>query len=926
MNKLFIYSNHLYFNDYVLGITKRNPVSQSPNVTPGHVKQSINRSHLNKNMKNNSFTIWTEIANFSRLFLYARRLVGIFCFFFFLTPDAIGQGSLQDRKVSLQLTGVPIADVLRALEDKTGASFSYSNTNLETSRIVSIDFRDLSLRNALKELLGSSFGEIVVKGNVISIQASGSVKGSVKTSDGKPASFATIVVSGHIRKGNQSDAEGLFAFENLPAGKYTITASLVGYESQHLEIEVTSKQTREIQLVLSPSGALSEVVITASRVAESIDKIPSSVTILNAAQIEQQTNINNSISEILGFTVPGLGPSTNKATNSGQTLRGRSVLVLIDGIPQSTPLMNGNRDIRSLDPAIIERVEIIKGATSIYGNGSGGGIINYITKSPDTRKKIAGQTTLGGNGHPLHFNNSQGYRFSQMLHGTLDKFSYAVSGTYNYTGVFKDAEGNVLAQEDGLTQSHATNIFAKASYRISPSSDFTVSYSFFRSLQETDYVNVPGVYGEKPAIGVKGTNPGAPAGTPQNHNILATYRQSSLPLNSSLEIAGYFHRFLSTNRYVERASGWYGPGQTQISSRKKGIRLNFNTPWKTGILDGHVTYGLDLLGDITHQPLLDGRIYVPDMNMANIAPFIQLKTDLWDYLVLKGGLRYENARVKVADYRTLPTGPDGEGSISVTGGTIDYRATMFNAGLRFTKFGWLNPFVSFSQAFGLNELGRILRAADENTLSMLQTDPIITNNYEAGFNSRFSIVNLTGAFFISTSELGANLVANASGTMLPERAPERVYGYEFTADASVNKALALGFTYAYVEGKSKMEDGSKKYLGYARIAPPKATGYLRYAPIDKLNLQLFWVYTGRRDRFDRLDNGTYRSGEGAVEPIHLFNFNSSYQLNPAFKLSLGVENLFNNAYYTFYSQYSARNERYSMGNGMKANLNLTFSF
>jgi iron complex outermembrane receptor protein len=69
-------------------------------------------------------------------------------------------------------------------------------------------------------------------------------------------------------------------------------------------------------------------------------------------------------------------------------LRGRQVLVLIDGIPQSTPLRNGARDLRVIDPSAIERVEVIKGASAIYGNGADGGIINYITKRNKTDKNI----------------------------------------------------------------------------------------------------------------------------------------------------------------------------------------------------------------------------------------------------------------------------------------------------------------------------------------------------------------------------------------------------------------------------------------------------------------------------------------------------------------------------------------------------------
>lgn len=671
---------------------------------------------------------------------------------------------------------------------------------------------------------------------------------------------------------------------------------------------------------------LAEVVVTASRVKEHIDEVPSSVTVVSAATIEQQLNINNSISEILGFTVPGLGPATNKATNSGQTLRGRSVLVLIDGVPQSTPLMNGNRDIRSLDPAIIERVEVIKGATSIYGNGSGGGIINYITKVPNADRKISGRTTVGAHAHPYSPAHSMGYRFSQSFDGTLDKFSYAVSGTYNSLGVFKDGAGNILAQEDGLSQSASTNVFAKGIYAFTPTARLTAAYSFFRSLQHTDYVNVAGEYGVRPAMGERGDDPGAPTGTPQNHNAYLTYRQEALPFGSSLELTGYFNRFLSTNRYVERANGWYGPGQTHISSKKKGLRLNLHTPWMAKGIKGSATYGLDLLGDVTSQPLLDGRIYIPDMDMRNLAPYVQLKVDLFDHLVVKGGIRHENASVKIADFQTLAKGPDGEGSIAVTGGTIRYNATMFNAGLRYTKYPAFNPFLSFSQAFGLNELGRIVRAADENTLQQLETDPIITNNYEVGVSSRFSVFHLTGAYYVSTSELGANLVANEHGTLLPVRAPERVYGVELTADAQLTRQLAVGATYAYVEGKAENEDGTKTYLGYGRIAPPRTTAYVHVAPTDILDLRLFWIYNGSRDRFNPKPDGTYATNEGPVKAVSLFNFSGMYRLNRALHIGLGVENLFNKDYFPFYSQYSASGERYVMGNGARANLNIYYAF
>jgi iron complex outermembrane receptor protein len=60
---------------------------------------------------------------------------------------------------------------------------------------------------------------------------------------------------------------------------------------------------------------------------------------------------------------------------------------MIDGIPQSSPLRNNDREIRSIDPSVLERIEVVKGATSIYGNGAEGGIINYITQKDNSKNQ-----------------------------------------------------------------------------------------------------------------------------------------------------------------------------------------------------------------------------------------------------------------------------------------------------------------------------------------------------------------------------------------------------------------------------------------------------------------------------------------------------------------------------------------------------------
>lgn len=749
------------------------------------------------------------------------------------------------------------------------------------------------------------------------------VKLLVTDVNAKPIANATISIE--KRQEGSTDTRGIFEFDVNKKSSVVIGISAIGYRNLNLKVDRDTLPGAIRAILIADDRQLDEVVVTAGRKAESISTVPSSVSILNRQEIESQINISTNLSSILGNTIPGLGTSTNKATNSGQTLRGRALLVLIDGIPQSTPLMNGMRDLRSIDPNVIERIEVIKGATSIYGNGSGGGIINYITKKNTESKSLGGHTILGTSFNPLHGNGTLGYRLGQYFSGKSNKVDYTVGGSVDYTGLQRDGEGIPIGQTDGLSNSYQYNAFVKLGYEFSDNSSLTGFYNYYGSTQHAKYISQNGVYGQSPTIGVRGEEPGEPAGTPYNHNAMLTYSKADLFRHSQLDVTAYINSFRSMNRYVAAGTAWYGPGQTKINSNKKGIRVNINSPFLVGRIPMEVTYGLDLLNDVTNQDLTDGRVYIPDMNMVNIAPYAQVKMDFFENLIFKGGLRYENATVRVKDFHTIATGPDGQGSIFVSGGKIPYNATMFNAGLRYNRYEIFNPFVSFSQGFAINELGRILRRADENTIGNLETDPIVTNNYEAGVSSRLGIFNLSAAYYISTSDLGVNLV-DVGGYLMPQREPEEVRGYEVAVDAKLSPIWTIGGSYAYVEGKAKFDDGRKVYLNGSRIAPPKATGYIYYKPTTKLNVQLYWVYTGSRDRFDVNKTGKYNNSEGPIKDVNLFNVSSSYAFNKQWNIGLGIENLLNKTYYPTVSQYRALDADYVRGAGMQASLNLHYKF
>ncbi|WP_287986220.1 TonB-dependent receptor plug domain-containing protein, partial [Sphingomonas sp.] len=127
---------------------------------------------------------------------------------------------------------------------------------------------------------------------------------------------------------------------------------------------------------------LDRVVVSAStsRVPYSDSALPNTITVIDRAALEQQLALTRDLSQVLANLIPAFAPSRQKLTSFGESLRGRQPLYMVDGVPQSTPLRDGSRDAHTIDPAMIERIEVIHGANALQGLGASGGIINIITK------------------------------------------------------------------------------------------------------------------------------------------------------------------------------------------------------------------------------------------------------------------------------------------------------------------------------------------------------------------------------------------------------------------------------------------------------------------------------------------------------------------------------------------------------------------
>ncbi|RXK59902.1 DUF2012 domain-containing protein [Lacibacter luteus] len=765
---------------------------------------------------------------------------------------------------------------------------------------------------------------------LIAFAQTGTIKGTVQTNNKKAAASASVRLKGQ-KKATITDNEGSFVFEQVEAGIYKLEISGVGYQLTEKEVTVAGGETTEVNIeVTELQTQLTEIIVSAGRTKETIDKVPASVSVVGYKTLQQNLTITSNPGDILENRVPGLAPSTGLSSNSGQTLRGRSLLIMVDGVPQSTPLRNGAMDLRALDPAVVERIEVVKGATAIYGNGAAGGLINYFTRAPKTGKLFNSQTSVGSTGSLVNNSNSMGGRLSQMFYGNTGKLSYVLSGVYEQTGEYKDADGDVLPPVYGLGETDSYNAFAKLGYEFSPKHKVQASYNFFSSRQTTNYVTVNGDYktGKKTSA-TEGQSKGVPQGVRGNHNLGVQFSGETGVANTRYDADVYYQ---SVDNIFFFSEAFVGGGISRILSKKTGARLVLNTPLTYNNFDANFTYGLDAQRDVTSQPLVDGRVWVPEMDMFNLAPFVQTKLTFFDKLVLKAGVRYETVNIGVDDYATLPSRNTTTGVVTpamdVKGGTLKYKALVANAGLRYNLSDYFSPFVSFSQGFSVSDIGLVLRSARVNDIAKINTEAVIVNSYETGFTSKIKNIRFEATGYISTSSLGANSVYN-NGAFVVVRAPEFIYGFELAADVQVLKNLQAGVSYSYVEGKlDANNDGDYKgqtdeYLPGQRISPPKIAGHVDYAILPgKLNVLVQYTGIMSRNRFAKNSAGSYDPYKAPVKAYNLFNTSIGYNFNASTSLNLGVENMFNENYFTARSQWGAFNDSYTKGKGASYRLTL----
>lgn len=572
------------------------------------------------------------------------------------------------------------------------------------------------------------------------------------------------------------------------------------------------------QDIAPPDGASSDadeqstIIVTAARTQLPASALPLTVDIIDSEALERQVQISGSTVDAVSALLPSFSPTREKLTGAGESLRGRAPLYAINGIPQSTPVRDGSRDGYTIDPFLIDRVEVIYGSNALQGIGATGGVVNQVTVGAPREDGVSfrtlSQVTL-----PTNFEGEGiGAKTGALVGYRAGPFDASVGATYEKRGAFFDGNDNrigVDGTQGDIQDSDSWSVFARLGYELATGAKLEVVANRFELQGNANYVSVPGDRSAGiPASSIRGVTPGDP---PSNKAEL---------LSASLVDPDLGGGTFVLQGFYSRTNDVYGGGvfgtfqdpaidptgnlfdQSANRSRKLGGKVSYERA-VPGFDDLVLTAGFDALFDRTEQVLVQtDRVWVPQTDFRSLAPFLQGNLALADGLVrLAGGLRFENVQLKVDDFTTLAS----YGPVSVTGGSPSFEDVLWNGGIIVEPIDGLRAYGSYAEGFTIADVGRILRGISQPNIDVddyLSLEPVVSNNRELGLEWDRGALKASASYFWSSSEFGSILVLR-NDVFEVERQPIEIEGFEASLSWQTPvPGLALSGGYANLTGQT----------------------------------------------------------------------------------------------------------------------------
>lgn len=647
---------------------------------------------------------------------------------------------------------------------------------------------------------------------------------------------------------------------------------LAGLVLLSLSIEVSAQNNVAMQ------DSIPEIVVTGTGTEHYLKDAPVQTEVISGKMLEQYAG--RGLEEMLGGLCASLNFSLGDMGSNIQ-LNGMNndyILILINGKRMNGDI-GGQNDLAMINPDNIERIEIVKGASSsLYGSDAIAGVINIITKKNRDPFNVTNKTRVGCNGD-IAQSNSVGIK-----HGKLNSTtSFNIKHTDGWRNT--DKEWHHYDLMDGSvskTVSRSTNytIAENLEYNVNSQLSLTADVSFYQKWIKRPF----GPY-QYNRYDYQYRNQSYAAG--------AKYQlgeRDYLTLDVSYDHYNYYFDYTqieTTDDFDESVPPkrlTYYPGMSILQTSQRKLLALAKGVFHLGeqnILNTGVEYMWDKL-------IAPSRMEGGQASVYTLSAYAQDEWTVVSNLILTGGVRFVHH--KEFGQKLTP-----KVSAMYKWGDFNFRATY--------SYGFKAPTVKeLYYGYITSIMSSKLKAYYGNK----DLKPQTSNYYSAGveYKGKKLSASVTGYYNKIKNMVELTVVPTSPEDKILEveetmkynnLAGARSYGVDVTLDYQILPSLAVGGGYSYVDAKAQYADD------------PTSQDYMKYMPINATSYnsatwKALWSHSWKKYKLGIGVFGNYRStkyyitdGNGA--PYQLWRLNTSHALLKMKKWTLvvdaGIDNIFN---------------------------------
>ncbi|MEA1882883.1 MAG: TonB-dependent receptor [Candidatus Marinimicrobia bacterium] len=646
---------------------------------------------------------------------------------------------------------------------------------------------------------------------------------------GLPLSDVNIIIESQ-GIGTTSDHNGHFNLGGLSIGENKLAVTHIGYEPQWVKIIIPASSSINIAMK-QKLIQMDAIVTTGTRTERYLSDVPVTTQVIKGDRLRETgaADISQLIEETTGINVE------ENQFGTGVNLMGfdtEHILIMIDGM-KMIGRVNGQLDIAQIPIEQIDRIEIVKGATSaLYGSEAMGGVINIFTQNPVKNWSLQSDGSFGAFG-----------RINQTLNLSrhAGHWQWSLGGGYRHYGGY-DLDPKTIYEEG--SDYEKTNYDFRVGKQLSKDSRLRFESHF---LTEEQNLITSHVFKERSLN--------------KRYSGRVEYLHQNIfnaKLKSFIDYATYAHKY----DWVVRKSG--------------NIKEATKTTDDLTLVGFHFEKGLNRHGinggfEYNNEKIVSNKVLWIHRNSKMISSFFQDEFSINDQWTLLSGLRY--------DYHSIygsHTSP--KISIMFKPEMISRIRLSYGQGFRSPSFKELY-YTHSNITVGYNVKGNEALRPETSQTVHLDIERWHTQKYHARVNIFYNQIRdmIDFKYDAMIDGITTYTMANLS------RAWTRGVELDFTYFIFENTELWLG--YALLDSRDEEQEKN-----LSMKAKHKANGGIRYTFNNGIKTNLRFQYMGKRFYWDDTAAGV-ADGQTWIDDYTIVNGHISFPLPRKIRGYFGVKNL-----------------------------------